>query len=282
MAVAADLRDHGPTVLLASCASKEHADVIMGELEMNLASGDRGSGQKKDARYVTAGCCNVFVAGRAGIVKSVTARKDSPIYEQLKYLVAEVRLNVHVCQMMQFSVAVAAPRPCVGLVKREIGETGQALTNGLRDVFIDEEVRLLGGGFRGQLRQHLDQLRTRMTANVAAWIPWRGSLAGAAESELVQYRSSPFYIFALGGVEQMGAAYAGEAAVAASSEIPPNNLEDLGNKSWHALVDEFVPRKPVVTAPALDKSRGWPVSPRVLQKVAKVQAKGTAKLSIYC
>ena len=221
------------------------------------------------------------MVGRAGIVKSVTARKEAPLVEQVNYLVAEVRLNVHVCQLMQISVALAAPRPCSGPDRREFRETGEALTNAFRDVLIGEDVRLLGGEFPGQLRRHLDQLRKGVTANVAAWIPWRGFLGGAAESELVQYRSSPFYIFALGTVEQMGAAHAGEAAVAASSEVPPNNLEDLGNKSWRTLVEEFVTRKLVVTAPALDKSRGWPCFPQVLQKVAKVQVKGTANLSIY-
>ena len=285
-AVAVDIRDHGPTVLLVTCATSEAATTLIARLKEPAPTTIRGGGDKqKNVGYVTASYENLIVAGRSGYVKSVEAKQMEPA-AVWNYIVAELKFSVHFCQMMQLSVAVAAPTPeCVS--QSTIQPDPEDVLSALEKSIASENVRLVAGQFIGQLDMILGHMRREVDVNVAAWTPFRDvpvevKPAVAGESRRTRYGSDPGYIFVVGPVQKNTPWRPGDLAVPVRW-VPPRRKQmwstTFPTDTWGNLMNKYVPWKPVVTG--CETTRGWTPMPSMKQKPMKVQLHDTYKLSVY-
>ena len=312
-AVAADLRNHGATILVVFCTD----DTLATDMHFALAQegkGHRGDGDDEEPgkagkserqarpapddyqlQYTSVGHHGFLVAGRSGIVADVTL-KDTSEDSTHVLCIAEIELRSSFCQILSFRVA-----GCSLLQTRGDGVEPQEWVNiykHIGDRLSKKAVRVLAGELHDHTGAFLKQMREQVCINIAAWLPYK------QEDNTVHVSNS--YMFVLGKVQSLQLASTEhkrwEARFKWHRCIPalPTRRADMGEScastalerlSWPALpaeLKDLFPQKPPEffveqhhRGHGEDASTGWPVIPNVNQKKVKHQEEHTEKLSIY-
>ena len=313
-AVAADLRNHGATILVVFCTD----DVLAQDMHFALAQagkGHRGDGDGEEpgkagkserqarpapdeyqVQYTFVGHQGFIVAGRSGIVAEVTLREASGDSTHV-ICIAEIELRSSFCQILSFRVA-----GCSLLQTRGDGVEPQEWVNiykHIGDLLSQKAVRVLAGEFHDHTGAFLKQMREQVCINIAAWLPYK------QEDNTVNVSNS--YMFVLGKVQSLQLAFTEHERwelhqhdvvhQSCASTWSYINMDDSGastpleDLSWPALpaeLKELFPEKPTEffveqhhCGHGEDASKGWPVIPHANQKKVKLQDEHTEKLSIY-
>ena len=213
-AVAADLRNHGATILVVFCTD----DVLAQSMQFDLAQKGkchRGDGDgeepgkagksERQARpapddyqlqYTSVGHQVVIVAGRSGIVADVTL-KDTSEDSTHVLCIAEIELRSSFCQILSFRVA-----GCSLLQTRGDGVEPQEWVNiykHIGDLLSKKAVRVLAGELHDHTGASLKQMREQVCINIAAWLPYK------QEDNTVCVSNS--YMFVLGKVQSLQLAF---------------------------------------------------------------------------
>ena len=233
-AVAADLRNHGATILVVFCTDY----VLAQSLGFALAQegkGHRGDGDgeepgkagksERQARpepadyqlqYTVVGHQGFLVAGRNGIVADVTL-KDTSEDSTHVLCIAEIELRSSFCQILSFRVA-----GCSLLQTRGDGVEPQEWVNiykHIGDLLSKKAVRVLAGEFHDHTGAFLKQMRQQVCINIAAWLPYK------QEDDTVNVSNS--YMFVLGKVQSLQFAFTERQCW--SSETLPTRRGDVWN-----------------------------------------------------
>jgi len=308
-AVAADLRNHGATILVVFCTDHVRAQSLGFALAQE-GKGHRGDGdgeepgkagkRERQARpapdeYQVQYTCvgpdvGFIVAGRSGIVSDVSLKETSE--DGLHVIcIAEIELRSSFCQILSFRVA-----GCSLLQTRGDGLEPQKwvdIYKQIGDLLSNRAVRVLAGEFRDHTGAFLKQMRQQVCINIAAWLPYK------QDDNTVNVSNS--YMFVLGRVQSVQLAYTDHQWNSCASTWEADdrsiNIDDscastpLVRLSWPALpaeLKDLFPKKPHSFfveqqhhGHGKDASKGWPVIPHVIQKKVKLQHEHTEKLSIY-
>ena len=310
-AVAADLRNHGATILVVFCTDNALAQSL-GFALAQKGKGHRGDGdgeepgkagkRERQARpapdeyqvqYTFVGHQGFIVAGRSGIVADVTLKETSEDSTHV-ICIAEIELRSSFCQILSFRVA-----GCSLLQTRGDGVEPQEWVNiykHIGDLLSKKAVRVLAGEFHDHTGAFLKQMRQQVCINIAAWLPYK------QEDDTVNVSNS--YMFVLGKVQSLQLAFTEHQwNSSASTWVAPHSINigdscastPLHRLSWPALpaeLKEIFPDNPRGffveqhhhghgEDASKDASKGWPVIPHVNQKKVKLQHEHTEKLSIY-
>ena len=312
-AVAADLRNHGATILVVFCTDDRLAQSMQFALTQE-GKGHRGDGDgeepgkagksERQARpapddyqlqYTFVGHQGFIVAGRSGIVADVTLKETSEDSTHV-ICIAEIELRSSFCQILSFRVA-----GCSLLQTRGHGveqrQKWAKIYKQIGDLLSKQAVRVLAGEFHDHTGAFLKQMREQVCINIAAWLPYK------QEDNTVNVSNS--YMFVLGKVQSLQLAFTEhERWELHQHDVVPRpawsyiGLQDerrastpLEDLSWPALpaeLKELFPEKPPGffveqhhCGHGEDASKGWPVIPHVNQKKVKHQEEHTEKLSIY-
>ena len=311
-AVAADLRNHGATILVVFCNHGATCDAMRFALAQK-GKGHRGDGDGEEpgkagkserqarpvandyqVQYDAVSQSGIIVAGRSGIVQTVTLKDTSEDATHV-LCIAEIELRAHFCQILSFRVA-----GCSLLQTRGDGVEPQEWVNiykHIGDRLSKKAVRVLAGEFHDHTGAFLQQMREQVCINMAAWLPYK------QEDNTVNVANS--YMFVLGEVRSLQLAFTDhERWELHQHDVVPRptwsyiGLQDdsrastpLEDLSWPALpaeLKELFPEKPSGffveqhhCGHGEDASKGWPVIPHVNQKKVKHQDEHTEKLCIY-
>ena len=254
-AVAADLRNHGATILVVLCTD----DVLAQSMRFALAQkgkGHRGDGdgeepgkagkRERQARpapdeyqvqYTCVGHRGFIVAGRSGIVSDVTLKETSEDSTHV-LCIAEIELRSSFCQILSFRVA-----GCSLLQTRGDGVEPQEWVNiykHIGDLLSKRAVRVLAGEFHDHTGAFLKQMRQQVCINIAAWLPYK------QEDDTVNVSNS--YMFVLGKVQSLQLAFTEHQwNSSASTWVAPHSINigdscastPLHRLSWPALPAEL-------------------------------------------
>jgi len=266
--VAADLRNHGPTVLLVSCETSEVAKTLNEMLEeppvTQMDAEPRGGGEKPAVAFYTVMRGQLIVCGRRGIVKGVVCTDD--LHDGVGktiLLVAEICMRKHFCSFLKLPVAVAA---------RDSDEPfEQDQLNGFRMALMAKDVRVFACNVH-KLADFLHDMRKSMAIQVAAWNPWhQHAVVGSPK----RYSPTPHYVFVVGPVDSVN-------ALPQQTVLPANFTDSLEDScSRRELREELTRTRPVVTG-SDDETTGWPPLPTVKQKAVKTVFEDTFKMTLFC
>ena len=217
-AVAADLRNHGATILVVFCTDDGLAQSMQFALSQE-GKGHRGDGDAEDGeepgkagkserqarpapddyqlQYISVGHQGFIVAGRSGIVADVTLLKDTSEDSTHVLCIAEIELRSSFCQILSFRVA-----GCSLLQTRGDGVEPQEWVNiykHIGDRLSKKAVRVLAGELHDHTGAFLKQMREQVCINIAAWLPYK------QEDNNVYVSNS--YMFVLGKVQSLQLAF---------------------------------------------------------------------------
>ena len=269
-AVAADLRNHGATILVVFCTD----DVLAQDMHFALAQegkGHRGDGDgeepgkagksERQARpepadyqlqYTAVGHQGFLVAGRSGIVADVTL-KDTSEDSNHVLCIAEIDLRCSFCQILTFRVAgcslLRTRGDGVGPQDGVEPQTWDTIYKNIGDLLSNKAVRVLAGEFHDHTGAFLKQMREQVCINIAAWLPYK------QEDNTVYVSSS--YMFVLGKVQSLQLAFTEHTRskpradvwsfIGMSDSRGRCGLTQLDRLSWPALPAELkglFPEKP--------------------------------------
>lgn len=287
--VAKDLRRHGPTILMLCCANEQKASSVREQLELPAQSAvaepkTRPAAQqskKADSRPEVQYRCVQFdklvVGGRVGIVAQVSVKEELFLKftcdPEFPVFVVEVEFNVNICELNSLRVAVAA----------EPELTNEDYLPKLVGLLESSRARLLGCVSDRTVVDLATALRTKLTANVAAWQPYRATQGNRLREEVLRH-----YIFVIGPVSSLQISNRSRDSLDCFTRgneaglLVPKQL-DLPDSTdpWKSLLD-FVSTDNGLVVAYPRKGFAWPVLPRVHQKTPQYIAAHTVKLQVFC
>lgn len=287
--VAQDLRKHGPTILLMCCESEEKASSMRHQLELPAKSAvaepktqpashtSRRPCSRPEIQYKCVQFGQLVVGGRAGIVTTVTVVEELYLKftcdPEFPALIAEVAFSVSICELTSIRVAVA----------ERTGNTKEDYVPKLVGLLESSRVRLLGCVSERAITDLAVALRTKLTANVAAWQPHRATQGNKLREEVLSH-----YMFVIGPVCLVEVAYRERHSLECFTRgdeaglcIPRELLLPETPDPWKSLLDFLSPNDGLVPAYPR-KGFGLPVLPRVNQKIVQYMAPHTVKLQVFC
>ena len=287
--VAQDLRKHGPTILLMFCDSEEKARNVRRQLELtaqsavaesktgSLSRNPKEPCSRPEVQYKCVQFDKLVVGGRAGVVTSVGVEQETYLKftcdPQFPLLIAEVAFGVSICGLTSITVAVAA----------EPDNIEEDLMPQLVELLQTSKARLLGCASERPVIDLATALRTKLTANVAAWQPHR-----AAQGTRLREEALSHYVFVLGPVSSLQVACRERRALECFTRgdevglcTPRQLLLPDTADPWDSLLEFLSPSEGMVVA-CPRKGFDLPVLPRVNQKIVQFVAPHTIKLQIFC
>ena len=284
VAVAADLRNHGPTIILMIC--EEQSQAVTMEQHLSVPGFDHSPsvegkrcGRPSPDQLQYSYCCirslTLVVAGRRGIVQEVTEKAFTSSCSQGKLLIADVGFNVSHCNQLSMNVAVWD-------TKAYDNEQFHLPFLETAKVLVSKRVRLVGGEFQDTLNLAVRSLRNTVSVRVAAAEIFREKSSAEAEPE---------YVLASGAVLLLGTVLKGKSLCDTLSSVEerysrpadckvldtfPKGFSEL--KKWYFPVDADRARAVDMCE---DAARGWPPFDKCNQKIVKTQLSGTQKLSFF-
>ena len=256
--VARDVRRHGPSIAIFKCESDAQLlSDILKRRPSAAETGARGGGDKAEKQYVCATHKCHVIAGRCGFVSSVELRDSADVRGGGTIAIAEVTLNVQVCNQMIFRVAA------VNIADSELrgsgddlGTAGVELTHWeqLREKLRLWLARFVAGEFGALVGLFLESLRGKMAADVVASSRYR--VAGKPDDYI-----AGSFMFALGPIEK-------KTIIQDVRKTKPDNPfpKLLLVRALHLPSDVLGPSTVTRGSGGSEWTKGWPVIQMVKQK----------------
>ena len=166
--VARDVREHGPTIAIFTCAGAEDAQLLAAKLKeptTAVGTNTRGGGDRTEKQFVCTQHKHCVLAGRLGVVASIDCRHTATVCGSGSIVIAEVTLNVQVSGQMIFRLAA------LDLTQAMIVQDSS--WDDVRDLLKRFLVRFVAGEFGSIIGLFLKSLSGKMAANVVAFSRYR-------------------------------------------------------------------------------------------------------------